>query len=53
MKLDSSVSAIVTGGASGLGGATVKALRAAGVNVAIFDMNEKTGNAFAAETGAV
>ena len=33
MKLDSSVSAIVTGGASGLGGATVKALRAAGVKV--------------------
>jgi NAD(P)-dependent dehydrogenase (short-subunit alcohol dehydrogenase family) len=53
MKLDSSISAIVTGGASGLGGATVKALRAAGVKVAIFDMNEKTGNAFAAETGSV
>ena len=53
MKLDSSVSAIVTGGASGLGGATVKALRAHGVKVAIFDMNEKAGAAFAAETGAV
>jgi NAD(P)-dependent dehydrogenase (short-subunit alcohol dehydrogenase family) len=53
MKLDSSISAIVTGGASGLGGATVKALRAQGVKVAIFDMNEKTGNAFAAETGAI
>ena len=53
MKLDSSVSAIVTGGASGLGGATVKALRAHGVKVAIFDMNEKAGTAFAAETGAV
>ena len=53
MKLDSSISAIVTGGASGLGGATVRALRAAGVKVAIFDMNEKTGTAFAAETGAV
>jgi NAD(P)-dependent dehydrogenase (short-subunit alcohol dehydrogenase family) len=52
MKLDSSISAIVTGGASGLGGATVKALRAAGVKVAIFDMNEKTGVAFAAETGS-
>ena len=53
MKLSSDISAIVTGGASGLGGATVKALRAQGVKVAIFDMNEKTGNAFAAETGAV
>ena len=53
MKLDSSISAIVTGGASGLGGATVKALRAHGVKVAIFDMTEKTGAAFAAETGSV
>jgi NAD(P)-dependent dehydrogenase (short-subunit alcohol dehydrogenase family) len=53
MKLDSSISAIVTGGASGLGGATVKALRKAGVKVAIFDMNETTGPAFAAETGAL
>src|SRR5690606_27741390 len=53
MKLDSSISAIVTGGASGLGGATVRALRAQGVKVAIFDMNEKTGTAFASETGAV
>ena len=53
MKLDNSLSAIVTGGASGLGGATVKALRAHGVKVAIFDMNEAAGTAFAAETGAV
>lgn len=53
MKLDSLISAIVTGGASGLGAATVKALRAQGVKVAIFDMNEKLGTAFAAETGAV
>ena len=53
MKLDSSISAIVTGGASGLGGATVRALRAHGVKVAIFDMNEKTGVPFAAETGSV
>ena len=53
MKLDSSISAIVTGGASGLGGATVRALRAHGVKVAIFDMNEKTGVPLAAETGSV
>ena len=53
MKLDSSVSAIVTGGASGLGGATVKALRAHGVKVAIFDMTEKVGTAYAAETGSL
>ena len=53
MKLDSSVSAIITGGASGLGEATVRALRAHGVKVAIFDFNEKTGEATAAATGAV
>ena len=43
MKFDSSVSAIVTGGASGLGAATVKALRDLGVKVAIFDLNPETG----------
>ncbi|MBI1339529.1 SDR family NAD(P)-dependent oxidoreductase [bacterium] len=53
MKLDSSVSAIVTGGASGLGEATVRALRAAGVKVAIFDMNDATGEKTAAATGSV
>jgi NAD(P)-dependent dehydrogenase (short-subunit alcohol dehydrogenase family) len=53
MKLDSSVSAIVTGGASGLGEATVRALRTQGVKVAIFDFNDKTGEATAAATGAV
>jgi NAD(P)-dependent dehydrogenase (short-subunit alcohol dehydrogenase family) len=52
MKLDPSISAVVTGGASGLGAATVRALREHGVKVAIFDFNEKTGAAFAAETGA-
>ncbi len=41
MKIDSSLSAIVTGGASGLGLATATALRAAGVKVAIFDIAEK------------
>jgi len=53
MKIDSSLSAIVTGGASGLGLATVKALRAAGAAVAIFDMNKETGEKMAAETGAI
>lgn len=53
MKIDSSISAIVTGGASGLGLASVKALRAAGANVAIFDLNEELGNRMAAETGAI
>jgi NAD(P)-dependent dehydrogenase (short-subunit alcohol dehydrogenase family) len=53
MKLDSTVSAVVTGGASGLGAATVKALRELGVKVAIFDLNPKTGAAKAEELGAL
>ena len=53
MKLDSSISAVVTGGASGLGEATVRALAAHGVKVAIFDMNEAKGEAVAKEVGGV
>ena len=53
MEINSSLSAVVTGGASGLGLATVKALRAAGVKVAIFDLNEEVGEKAAAETGAL
>jgi NAD(P)-dependent dehydrogenase (short-subunit alcohol dehydrogenase family) len=53
MQLNSSVSAIITGGASGLGEATLRALRAQGVKCAIFDMNEDNGNRVAAETGSV
>ncbi len=44
--------AIVTGGASGLGGATAEMLAKAGVKVAIFDMNADTGEAKAKEIGA-
>ena len=53
MKIDSTIAAVVTGGASGLGLATVKALRANGVKVAIFDLNAEVGAQAAAETGAV
>ena len=53
MKLDSSVSAVVTGGASGLGEATARALAAHGVKVALFDMNEEKGEAVAKEIGGV
>lgn len=53
MIIDSSLSAVVTGGASGLGLATVRALRAAGAKVAIFDLNEENGQNIADETGAV
>ena len=52
MKIDSSTAAIVTGGASGLGLATVRALREAGMKVAIFDLNEEAGQKIADELGA-
>ncbi|MCA9660661.1 MAG: SDR family NAD(P)-dependent oxidoreductase, partial [Myxococcales bacterium] len=51
MKLDSSIAAVVTGGASGLGFATCKALAAAGVKIGIFDVNEELGAKVAAENG--
>ncbi|NDD43796.1 MAG: SDR family NAD(P)-dependent oxidoreductase [Rhodobacteraceae bacterium] len=44
--------AIVTGGASGLGAATVAALRDAGARVVIFDMNAEMGEQHAKATGA-
>ena len=43
--------AIVTGGASGLGAATVERYIADGANVAIFDLNEEAGNALADRMG--
>ncbi len=43
--------AIVTGGASGLGAATVRKLAAAGARVAIFDMNEDLAKEVASEVG--
>ena len=53
MKLDSSISAVVTGGASGLGEATARLLAAFGVKVAIFDSSAERGEAVAAELGGV
>ncbi len=53
MRLDSSVSAIITGGASGLGAATARKLASAGVRVALFDKNPQTGEAMAKELGAL
>jgi len=53
LKLDSSVSAVITGGASGLGAATARRLAAQGVKVALFDLNEAQGKALAAELGGV
>ncbi len=53
MKLDSTVSAVITGGASGLGAATARALAAKGVKVAIFDLQEEKGLAVAAEIDGI
>ncbi len=54
MKLDQNthVSAVVVGGASGMGEATVRALTARGVKVAILDLNEDKGCLVAQATGA-
>ena len=49
MELGSSVSAVVTGGASGLGEATARALAERGVNVAIFDRQKEKGERVAAD----
>jgi NAD(P)-dependent dehydrogenase (short-subunit alcohol dehydrogenase family) len=53
MKLDSSLAAIVTGGASGLGEATARMLAAEGVKVAIFDLQKERGEAVAREIGGI
>ncbi|WP_395647331.1 SDR family NAD(P)-dependent oxidoreductase [Terricaulis sp.] len=52
MKL-SGVAAVVTGGASGLGEATARALAKEGVKVALFDLNEARGAKVAEEIGGV
>ncbi|AEG51417.1 3-hydroxy-2-methylbutyryl-CoA dehydrogenase [Sphingobium chlorophenolicum L-1] len=52
MKLEG-LSAVVTGGASGLGAATARALSAHGVEVALFDLNEESGEAVAREIGGI
>ncbi len=53
MKLSSSIAAVVTGGASGLGEATARELASQGVKVAIFDLQEEKGEAVAADIGGV
>ncbi len=53
MKLDNSIAAVITGGASGLGEATARMLAAQGVKVAILDMAAERGAEVAKEIGAV
>ena len=52
MKLNGSA-AIVSGGASGLGEATVRELAAAGCKVVIADLSEERGKALAEEVGGL
>ena len=47
MKLSNDLSAVVTGGASGLGAATARHLSESGVHVSGFDLNEDVGKEFA------
>lgn len=53
MKLDSTVAAIVTGGASGLGEASVRMLAANGAKVAILDLQRERGERVAREIGGL
>ncbi len=52
MNIDG-LAAIVTGGASGLGGATAAMLAARGAKVTILDLNEAQGEALAGELGGL
>lgn len=51
MEFNTSLAAVVTGGASGLGRASAQALAAAGLKVAIFDLDVQGGQAVADEIG--
>jgi NAD(P)-dependent dehydrogenase (short-subunit alcohol dehydrogenase family) len=51
MQLANDITAVVTGGASGLGGATARELAGRGVKVAVFDLNEALGQKLASEIG--
>ena len=53
MIVDNTIAAVVTGGASGLGEASARALAVRGAKVALFDLNEERGRQVAAEIGGV
>ena len=53
MELNSNIAAVITGGASGLGEATARALAKQGVKVAIFDLQKDKGEKVAKEIDGV
>ncbi len=53
MLIDREVSAVITGGASGLGEATARALASVGARVAVFDLSEDRGQTVAREIGGI
>ena len=53
MRLGKDISAIVAGGAKGLGAAAAEKLAAAGCKVAILDMYREEGEALAGRIGAI
>jgi len=53
MEVSANTPAVVTGGASGLGEATARALAVKGAKVAIFDLQEEKGKKVAEEIGGV
>ena len=53
MFINNDTVAVVTGGASGLGAATARALAAKGARVALFDLNEELGKTVAGEIGGI
>ena len=53
MQINENTPAVVTGGASGLGEATARALAAKGAKVAIFDLQEEKGQAVAKDIGGI
>jgi NAD(P)-dependent dehydrogenase (short-subunit alcohol dehydrogenase family) len=53
MRIGEKIPAIVTGGASGLGEACARAMRARGAPVAILDLQKDRGEALSAEIGAL
>lgn len=53
MELNSDISAVITGGASGLGESTARLLSSYDVKCALFDLNEEKGEAVAKEIDGV